>query len=337
MSSRLWRSACRLLGRVFVLLIVLFIAGAVYQWLNVRAEAGRYPPPGTLVDIGGRRLHLVCIGELRPGEPTVIFESSGFGGALSSEKARKEVAARTRVCSYDRAGTGWSDPGPATMPTSVLVDDLERVLARAAIPPPYVLVSSSIGGLTTELFARRHGDRVAGLVFLDAANSDTLDRAAWLVTAINIDVVCSARWAARFGVLRLVDPFHFRGQLPAEDASRSIAQLYTVDRMAALCGVARGLPTATQELKGAPTLASDVPLTVLTAESSEGLLPPGLAGFRAKADALRGDWLASQQQFARRSTRGTWRVVPGSGHLIASSQPHVVTEAVFDVLTQIRR
>jgi pimeloyl-ACP methyl ester carboxylesterase len=127
------------------------------------------------------------------------------------------------------------------MPTSVLVDDLERVLARAAIPPPYVLVSSSIGGLTTELFARRHQDRVAGLVFLDAANSDTLARAAWLITPTNIDIVCSSRWAARVGVLRLVDPFHFRRQSPAEDASRSIAQLYTVGRMAALCGMARGL------------------------------------------------------------------------------------------------
>ena len=282
-------------------------------------------------------MHLVCIGELRPGEPTVIFESSGFGGALSSEKAREETAARTRVCSYDRAGTGWSDPGPATMPASVLVDDLERVLARAAIPPPYVLVSSSIGGVTTELFARRHHDRVAALIFLDAANSDTLDRIAWLVNPVNVDIACSAPWAARFGVLRLFDPFHFRGQLPAEDAARSIAQQYTVERMAALCGLARGLPTTLQELKGAPTLASDVPLAVLSAESWEGLLPPGLAGFRARADALRSDWLASQQQFARRSTRGTWRIVPGSGHLIASSQPHVVTEAVFEALTQIRR
>jgi pimeloyl-ACP methyl ester carboxylesterase len=305
--------------------------------LSVRAEANRYPPPGTLVDIGGRRLHVVCIGERRSGEPTVIFESSGFGGALSSKKTREEVAARTRVCSYDRAGTGWSDPGPTTMTTSVLVDDLERVLARAAIRPPYVLVSSSIGGLTTELFARRHQDRVAGLVFLDAANSDTLARAAWLVTPINIDIVCSARWAARLGVLRLVDPFYLRRQLPSEDAARSIAQLYTVDRMAALCGIARGLQTAMQELKGAPTLASAVPLTVLSGESFQGLLPPGLASFRARADAFRGDWLAGQQAFARRSTRGTWRVVPGSDHLIASSQPHVVTEAVFDVLAQTRR
>src|SRR3982074_1911005 len=104
MSSTLWRRTRRLFVATLALLIVLLAAGAVYQWLRVRAEAGRYPPPGTLVDIGGRRLHLVCIGEPRRGEPTVIFESSGFGGALSSEQARREVAARTRVCSYDRAG-----------------------------------------------------------------------------------------------------------------------------------------------------------------------------------------------------------------------------------------
>jgi pimeloyl-ACP methyl ester carboxylesterase len=337
MSPKSWRRTRLLLVAALALLIVPLTAGAIYQWLGVRAEAGRYPPPGTLVDIGGRRLHLVCIGEPRPGEPTVIFEPSGFGGALSFEKARAEVRARTRVCSYDRAGTGWSDPGPPAMSTGVLVGDLERLLRRGAIPPPYVLVSSSIGGLTTELFARRHADWVAGLVFLDAANSDTLDRAAWLITGLNIETVCSARWAARFGILRLADPFHFRGQLPAEDAARSIAKLYTVGRMTALCGMARGFPAGIQELRDAPAIAPDVPLTVLSAESSEGLLPPGLIGLRAKADVWRDDWLAGQQQFARRSRRGTWRVVPGSGHLIASSHPHVVAEAVLDVLGQIWR
>ena len=328
------RRARRLLLGAVALATVLLAAGAVYQGLSVRAESGRYPPPGMLVEIGGRRLHLICIGERRSGAPAVIFEPGGFGGALSFEKARAEIAARAQVCSYDRAGTGWSDPGPPTMSTSVLVGDLERLLERAAIPPPYVLVASSIAGLTTELFARRHADRVAALVFLDAANSDTLGRAAGLVTRTNIAIVCSTRWAARFGILRLVDPFHFRGETPADDAARSIAKFYTVERMTALCATARGLRIGMQELKDAPALAPNVPLTVLTAESWDQLLPPGLSGFRAQADALRGDWLASQQQFARRSTRGSWRVVPGSGHLIASSNPRVVADAVLSALTQ---
>src|SRR5436190_1102989 len=99
MPSTLWRRTRRLVTATLALSIVLLAAGAVYQWLGVHSEAGRYLPPGTLVDIGVRRLHLVCIGEPRPGEPKVIFEASGFGGALSSDEARSEVAARAQVCS----------------------------------------------------------------------------------------------------------------------------------------------------------------------------------------------------------------------------------------------
>jgi hypothetical protein len=157
-----------------------------------------------------------------------------------------------------------------------------------------------------------------------------------LVTRTNIEMVCAAKWAAGFGVLRLVDPFHFRRDAPAPEASRAIAKFYTFERMAALCALARGLPMGAQELKEAPALAPDLPLMVLSAESSEGLLPPGLAIFQAKADALRAGWLAGQQRFARRSVRGTWRVVPGSGHLIAAAQPHVVAAAVKDMLARVR-
>ena len=88
---------------------LLHLAGALYQSLSVRREAKRFPPPGRLVPVADqRRLHLLCIGE---GEPTVLFEASAFGGALSSRGAREEIATRTRVCSYDRMGMGWSDAG----------------------------------------------------------------------------------------------------------------------------------------------------------------------------------------------------------------------------------
>jgi pimeloyl-ACP methyl ester carboxylesterase len=333
----MWRGVRRLVLAFLVVTAVLLAAGAFYQWLSVRAEASRYPPPGALVDIGGRRLHLVCVGESAPGQPTVIFEPGGFSGARSFEKARLEIATQARVCSYDHAGTGWSDPGPSVTSIGTLVDDLERLLRNANVQPPYVLVPSSFGGLTVELFARRHPEQIAGLVFLDAANSHSLNHLAPLVTRTNIEMICAVKWAARFGILRLADPFQFRRQAPASDASRSIAKFYTVERMAALCALARGLPAGMQELNDAPSLASDMPLMVLSAASSEGLLPAGLAVFQAKADALWDDWVAGQQQFARHSTRGTWRLVPASGHLIASSQPHVVARAVLEMLGKLRR
>ena len=171
---------------------LLVATGVVYQWLAERREAGRYAAPGSFVNIGGRRLHLLCIGEAEPGAPVVIFEPSEFGGATSSAQAQLEIATRANVCSYDRAGTGWSDSGPAVASAGIFVSDVKALLERAAIPPPYLIVSSSIGGLTTELFARQHREDVAGLLFLDAQNSENLDQAARLVTETNMRIACSA-------------------------------------------------------------------------------------------------------------------------------------------------
>src|SRR6476620_5695720 len=159
----------RKLRRTLLISICVFLAllssGALYQTLCVRREAARFPPPGHLIDIGGRRLHLLCIGQ---GEPAVIFEPGALQTAVSSEQARVEVSSQTRVCSYDRMGSGWSDPGPAG-PISVgqLAADLRLLLDRAGVPPPYILVPGSFGGLTAEMFARQYPERIAGLVFLD--------------------------------------------------------------------------------------------------------------------------------------------------------------------------
>jgi pimeloyl-ACP methyl ester carboxylesterase len=284
------------------------------------------------VDIGGRRLHLVCLGE---GEPTVLFESSMFGGARSSEAARREIGTQTRVCSYDRMGMGWSDPGPAVISAGALADDLERLLDRAGLHPPYILVPSSVGGLTSELFARRHPDRVAGLVFLDAAQSGALDQIVARFGAVTrlaaTLAACVPRHAARFGVLRLADPMRL-GREP--EGARTMAALYRTEPMATGCGLMRGLPTTLRELREAPALRADLPLVVLTAETTEKLGPLGFDSF---ADVLGSDRVVAQQQFARRSTQGSWQLVPGSDHLIGNSQPHVVASAVLDMVARVRR
>jgi len=147
------RRVRRILAIAAIGLIVLVCAGALYQAIAVRRERAQFPPPGQFVDVGGRRLHVICAGA---GSPAVIFEPSMFGGSTSSRVAREALAARTRVCSYDRMGMGWSDGGPSVISIGLLVTDLERMLAGAGVPPPYVLVPSSIGGLTAELFARWH-------------------------------------------------------------------------------------------------------------------------------------------------------------------------------------
>jgi pimeloyl-ACP methyl ester carboxylesterase len=316
---------------VFLIIAIgLSAAGALYQAISVRRESTRYRPSGRLVDVGGRRLHLVCIGQ---GEPTVVFEPSGFGGAGSGSRARAEIARSNRVCSYDRMGMGWSDPGPDVISAGVLSDDLEHLLDRAGLRPPYVLVASSVGGLTAELFARRHPDRVAGLVFLDAAYSGVLDRFIHEWSPLRTMEACATKVAARLGVLRLIDPLGLRRQ-PPDLAAANIAALYRVQPMATFCGMVRALPETARELTAAPPLRPGMPLTVLTAESDAELVPPA---FQAAAESVRQEWRPLQLALAQRSSRGTWRVVPGSTHLLANTQPHAVASAVFELLSQAGR
>jgi pimeloyl-ACP methyl ester carboxylesterase len=322
--SRLWWHRTRRLFLIAAgLVLALALSGAVYQSVSIRREAGRYPPPGRLVDVGGRRLHLLCIGD---GTPVVIFEAGTFGTSLSSSKAREAIATHARVCSYDRMGTGWSDPGPGVISVGTLTDDLEHLLDRAGIAPPYILVPSSIGGLTAELFARRHPDRVAGMVFLDAATSDLVERSLPYVDWLSREAACLGKLAARLGVLRIVDPFDLR-QHGTPDEARAVALMYRVEPMATMCGLVRGAASSLEQFRAAPPLKADMPLTMLSAETT---------GFIPSRILRREDKYALHEAMARRSSRGQWRLVPGSTHMIGSNHPDVVVAAVLEILEQSR-
>jgi pimeloyl-ACP methyl ester carboxylesterase len=329
LMARLWWHRTR---RVILIaagaLVALLAAGALYQSVSVRREAGRFPPPGQLIDVGGRRLHLVCIGN---GEPTVVFEPSGFGNSLSSSRARAEIATVTRVCSYDRMGTGWSDPGPASISVGLLADDLDRLLTRAGIPPPYVFVPSSVGGLPVELFARRHPDRVAGLVYADAATSGMLERILPELTWLRRQAACLAPLAARTGLFRLADPFGLR-RTGSPDAARAVALMYRVEPANTLCALVRASAATVAEFRAAPPMSDGIPLTVLSAETNAGLRLPWLGplpvSVRERYDI--------HEVFSRQSARGRWQVVAGSSHLIGNSQPHALAVAVLEILKDIR-
>ena len=145
------------------------LIGWAYEQYAVRRDARRFPPPGQFVQVEPvRRLHYVCSGS---GSPLVLFEVSGFSNSMSFREARAGLSQRTRVCSYDRVGIGWSDKASSTIPVSMLAKDLGTLLDELSPREPAVLVASSIGGVTAEFFARQHPERVAGLVFLDAGNS----------------------------------------------------------------------------------------------------------------------------------------------------------------------
>src|SRR5947208_5648189 len=130
-----------------------------------------YARPGQLVHAGGFRLNLYCMGS---GSPTVVFDSGWGDWAPAWSTVQPQIAKWTRACSYDRAGTGFSDPGPMPRTSVRIAEELRTALHRAGMAGPYILVGSAFGGDNVRTFAYLYMDEVAGLV-LDDADSEDLE------------------------------------------------------------------------------------------------------------------------------------------------------------------
>jgi pimeloyl-ACP methyl ester carboxylesterase len=140
--------------------------GVLYQRLGERQGARRFAAPGTLIDVGGHRLHAVCEGE---GSPVVVFESGIAASSLSWSVVQPEVAKLTRACAYDRAGLAWSDAPSCPRTFERIVAELAAVLAHVAPDERYILVGHSFGSFLVSEYARRHAEHVAGVVLVDPA------------------------------------------------------------------------------------------------------------------------------------------------------------------------
>lgn len=156
-----------LLIRIVGGLLILVLVGVVYQLVGMARDRANYPPPGKLIDVGGHQLHLHCTGE---GSPTVILEAMGTGWSIYWTRVQPELAKLTRVCSYDRAGFGWSDSGPLPRTGDRMAEELHQLLTRGGISGPYILVGHSLGGFIIRLFREAHPNDVVGIVLVDAGH-----------------------------------------------------------------------------------------------------------------------------------------------------------------------
>ena len=156
---------------VFALTLIQSFAQSPSSFASVAVAQERYPPPGKLVDIGGRRLHLYCTGA---GSPTVILEAGASSFAIDWALVQPAVARTNRVCSYDRAGYGWSDPVPMAETGQDTVTDLHRLLAAAGEQSPFVMVGQSMGSRFVRLFQHSYPRDVVGMVLVDGEHEDGL-------------------------------------------------------------------------------------------------------------------------------------------------------------------
>ena len=329
------RWALRILIALLLLVLLAAACGAIYQVVATGRDAARFPPPGQMVDVGGRRLHLVCSGQ---GEPTVVLDGPAGTSHLVWLRVQPALAEFTRVCSYDRAGYGWSDPGPASRTSETMAADLYALLRRAGVPGPYVLVGNSMGGMNARLFALRHPDDVAGMVLAESGHEEMFRRLppSAGVSAEERRLVSALRVAVRVGLLRAAGIVVGEGSSDAlPDSLRPAARaagLRTawVDAVAAEVGqIEQSNASAAAALAGGPhPLLGDKPLVVLVRDRND-------QQFRDDP-AVRETWMALQRELAASSTGGVLRVVEGSGHFVEVDRPQAVIEAVRGVVDQVR-
>src|SRR5258706_15002010 len=197
----------RIFLTLLIIVIVLPLLGITYQTISTQVDKNTYPAPGQLIDIGGYRLHLYCMGKPADGSPTVVLEQGLGGTSPAWALIQPEVAKVTRVCAYDRAGLGWSDPAPAGTPRDgkQVAEELHTLLQKANISGPYVMVGHSFGGLYTLFFAHQYSKEVVGVVLLESShpNQWTSTPAGQALYQSNASTYSITSLLARLGLLRL--------------------------------------------------------------------------------------------------------------------------------------
>jgi pimeloyl-ACP methyl ester carboxylesterase len=335
---------------VLILLVPALTLGVVillflYQAAGTAADRRRFPPPGRLVDIGGRRLHVSQAGQ---GRPAVIFEAGIAASSLNWTTIQAGVARFTRSCSYDRAWLGWSDLAATPRLISQLVEELHALLAAAEIPPPYVLAAHSFGGLVVNAYAVKYPEQVAGLVLVDPLPAGEWLRpseAQWARLRRGIRLSRRGALLARSGLVRLSLAMLLGGarRVPklvarwsSGQAESVLSRLVTeVRKMPAetwpvvqahwcqakcflgMAAYLESLPASSAEASEASGPPANIPLTILSAANSTP------------------EQIAEREALALRSTHGK-HVITEYGHWIHLDDPELVIQAIREMVFSAR-
>lgn len=298
-------------------LLSLLPAAALLLGTPAHADIDILNPPGRLVDIGGYRLHIDCRGE---GSPTVIMEAGLGGVSLEWLPAQRFLSHYGRVCTYDRAGNGWSDMGPMPRTSSVIADELLALLNAAGERGPFVLVGHSFGGYTAQMFAERYPYLTAGLVLVDSSHPDQVAR--FLAPPLSLNTAPGKGTSA---VMLMSGPPQIPEHLPEEvqvpammlmasrKARMTVAQEYLYFR------------DSGEEVSHEGKMPS-VPMVVITRGIAErDAAAPGAAMIESR-------WMEMQDDLAAMSSRSAHIVADHSGHHIHLDQPRLIVDAVTMVL-----
>ena len=311
-ARRVWR----MLGLVALSILALMLAGAVYEAVSERADARRFLPAGQLIDVGGYRLHLNCLGQ---GKPVVVIDAGWGDWSLSWSKVQFLASKTTTVCTYDRAGMGQSDTGPLPRDAAHFAGELHTLLHRAKLEGPYVLVGHSLGGLPVRVFTGRYREEVQAVVLIESMAPDQTSPAI-KGTAAQPDTRTFSWFTipARLGLVRLLaGPLGLAQGLPVEIQAAYLAVVTTPRHAQTIAQEGAGM-SASLKQAGEVTSFGNLPLVVL----SRGL-------------NLEEKWQAKQKLLLKLSANSEQVIAEHSDHNIDLEEPEAAVSAIAKVISQL--
>jgi len=339
-TSVIKRKSClgmglRILASVGIGVVILGIGLAIWQAASSSTESHQYALPGKLYDVGGIQLHLYCTGT---GSPTIILESGLGGPAIMWGRVQPELAKSYRVCSYDRAGLGWSDPSPDPRTIQNIVNELHSLLTEARINGPYLLVGHSFGGYSVRVYAKEYPAEVMGVVLVGAGHEDFARRMPSGCEAIaqtNISFGQLAQPLTQLGIVRLAGDLGLLTSLtgdmfngvPSDLQSELLAQtLYKPQYWQTYVAEMTSLPESEAEVRSSGNL-DNLPLVVVSGNPDVSRVPPS-----CQASSVVALSKELQVELANLSSRSEHIVCDTCGHYIPLTDPQLVVEAVNKLL-----
>jgi pimeloyl-ACP methyl ester carboxylesterase len=303
-----------------IALIALIVLGAIYQAIATETDRHAHPPIGQLYTVDGHQMHMICTGD---GSPTVVLEAGAGHFSTLWAWVQPAVAQVTRICAYDRAGYGWSEPGPEPRDAQHIATELHMLLDVAGVEPPYVLVGHSLGGIYVRVFNAQYPGEVIGMALIDATHPDNWIRQGESISALQAAATVSSV-LARMGLMRLF----FAGQnfdLPKPDNAALKANIASAQYWDTQRADAAAMESTTAEGRSAGELG-DLPLAVVAA----GEYPAG-PGRDIK--------FSLQHELAALSSNSSYQEVAGANHIsLVTNEQYAafVSQAIIQVVDAAR-
>lgn len=307
---------------MIAVILGLMIVGMLYEWRSAARDRQVFPPPGELIDVGGHRLHIHCMGR-EQAVPAVIFESGSGSSGIDWALVQPEIARFAPACVYDRAGYGWSEPASSARDMETVAEELQSLLSLTGVRGPYILVGHAFGGILVRVFAARYPKLVAGLVLVDASLPETFapENYDYRVEMRRLRRVSFVR---RIGLVRALRNKVFPQAMLLPEDTQGAYMAVNIRNANHVRDEVRPLVDKGVDV---PESLGDLPLTVVTRSPVE--LFDGMI-----TEASR-EWEESQSKLATISTNSSHFIATEGGRYVHIDQPQIVIDAIRRMVEEV--